>query len=306
MGLVVKSTGSWHTVKHNELIIQCKIKGNYRVKDVKTTNPVAVGDIVDYITEDKKTGWITKIHPRKNYVIRKASKLSKEAHMLAANVDQAFLIVSLKLPATPPEFIDRFLVTAEAYHIKTIIVFNKVDLYDDNMLQKLNETVRMYSKIGYECLVTSVKTGENMETLKSKMKGKINVIAGNSGVGKSSIINSIDPKLDLKVAEVSTYHKSGKHSTTFSEMFELEDGGYIIDTPGIKGFGIIDFEKSEIGLFFPEIFRISLGCQYYNCSHTHEPNCKVKEAAESGEISYSRYRSYLNIFFDENEKYRKD
>lgn len=303
-GIIIKSTGSWHTVKDDGLKIQCKIKGNYRQKDIKTTNPVTVGDVVDYIAEENASGWITKVHPRKNYIIRKSINLSKEAHLLAANIDQAFLIASLKLPVTPLEFIDRFLVTAEAYHIKSILVFNKFDLYDEEVLKKLKETIAIYSDIGYECIETSVVTNYNVENIKERMTGKISLIAGNSGVGKSSLINTIEPGLDLKVSEISHYHKLGKHSTTFSEMFELSNGGFIIDTPGIRGFGIIDFEKSEIGLFFPEIFRKSKSCQYYNCTHTHEPNCKVKEAAEKGEIAYSRYRSYLNIFYDENEKYR--
>lgn len=303
-GIIIKSTGSWHTVKDDGLKIQCKIKGNYRQKDIKTTNPVTVGDVVDYIAEENASGWITKVHPRKNYIIRKSINLSKEAHLLAANIDQAFLIASLKLPVTPLEFIDRFLVTAEAYHIKSILVFNKFDLYDEEVLKKLKETIAIYSDIGYECIETSVVTNYNVENIKERMTGKISLLAGNSGVGKSSLINTIEPGLDLKVSEISHYHKLGKHSTTFSEMFELSNGGFIIDTPGIRGFGIIDFEKSEIGLFFPEIFRKSKSCQYYNCTHTHEPNCKVKEAAEKGEIAYSRYRSYLNIFYDENEKYR--
>ena len=303
-GLVIKTTGSWHNVQDGLSIINCKVKGTYRKEGFKTTNPVAVGDRVDYESQDGATGWITKIHPRKNYIIRKASKLSKEAQVLAANIDQALLVITLTYPETPLEFIDRFLVTAEAYHITAKLVFNKTDLYNENVNEILNTTISVYSKIGYECFKVSALSGKNLDLLKSCMQNKISLIAGNSGVGKTSLINCIQPGLNLKVNEVSSYHKTGKHTTTFSEMFKLSLGSYIIDSPGIKGFGVIDFEKTEIGLFFPEIFKTSTDCQYYNCTHTHEPNCAVKNAVESGEIAMSRYRSYVNIISDDNEKYR--
>ncbi|MBN2611830.1 MAG: ribosome small subunit-dependent GTPase A [Bacteroidales bacterium] len=305
-GLVIKTTGSLHTVKKNSVKVNCKIKGNYRIKGIKTTNPVTVGDIVDFYQENEgETGWITRIHERKNYIIRRSINLSKEAHLIAANIDQAFLIISLTMPETPLEFIDRFLITAEAYHIVSTLIFNKIDLYDKVKLEYLNHLKSIYTAIGYECIETSAVTGENIDKLKQTMQNKITLVAGNSGVGKSTLINCIDPKLNLKVDGISEYHKTGKHTTTFSEMFELEYGGYIIDTPGIKGFGIIDFEKQEIGLFFPEIFKMSEKCQFYNCTHTHEPNCAVRKAVEEGKIAASRYRSYTNILFDNNNKYRK-
>jgi ribosome biogenesis GTPase len=305
-GLVIKTTGSWHSVKHGSEVINCKIKGNYRLKGIKTTNPVAVGDMVDFSIDSKsKIGLITRIHERKNYIIRRSINLSKEAHLLAANVDQAFLVVTLARPETSLEFIDRFLVTAEAYHIVTILVINKLDIYDEVKLEELIKLKNIYHTIGYECIETSAKQQINIDTLKDKMRDRINLMAGNSGVGKSTLINSIDPELNLKVDDISDFHQTGKHTTTFAEMFALEFGGYIIDSPGIKGFGIIDFDKHETGLFFPEIFKISAGCQFYNCSHTHEPNCAVKHAVETGMISASRYRSYVNIISDQNEKYRR-
>lgn len=305
-GLVLKTTGSWHSVKCGSKVINCKIKGNYRLKGIKTTNPVAVGDKVDfYIDRKSEIGLITGIQERKNYIIRRSINLSKEAHLLAANIDEAFLVITLSRPETSLEFIDRFLVTAEAYHIVTTLIFNKFDIYDKVKLEELEKIKNIYTSIGYECIETSATEQINIEILKDKMKNKINLVAGNSGVGKSTLINCIDPSLDLKVDDISDFHKTGKHTTTFSEMFELESGGYVIDTPGIKGFGIIDFEKQETGLFFPEIFRISAGCQFYNCSHTHEPNCAVKNAVEKGMIAASRYRSYVSILYDQNEKYRK-
>ena len=305
-GLVIKTTGSWHSVQHGLKVINCKIKGNYRLKGIKTTNPVVVGDIVDFYIESKsEIGLITRIKERKNYIIRRSINLSKETQLLAANIDQAFLVFTLSRPESSLEFIDRFLVTAEAYHIVTILIINKIDIYDKVKLEELKGIKNIYTSIGYECIETSAIKKTNIEILKDKMKNKINLMAGNSGVGKSTLINSIDPKLDLKVDDISDFHKTGKHTTTFSEMFALEFGGYIIDTPGIKGFGIIDFEKQEAGLFFPEIFKISAGCQFYNCSHTHEPKCAVKKAVETGVISASRYRSYVNILYDQNEKYRR-
>jgi ribosome biogenesis GTPase len=306
-GLVIKSTGSWYTVKNGPNIIKCKIKGKFRIKGITTTNPVAVGDIVNYkIISKNNVGIITNIQERKNYIIRRASKLSREAHLLASNLDQAFLMFTLIFPETQLEFVDRFLVTSEAYHIPTILIINKVDLYDTPTLKKLQSIKEIYLTAGYQCYETSVTKRINIDIIKSLMKNKISVIAGNSGVGKSALINEINKNLNLKVEEISSYHKKGKHTTTFSEMFALEDGGYVIDTPGIKGFGLIDFEENEISLFFPEIFKTSKECQYYNCSHTHEPKCAVKKAVEDGIISMSRYKSYVNILNKDENKYRID
>ena len=305
-GLVIKTTGSWHRVKSDNEIINCRIKGNYRLKGIKTTNPVAVGDMVDFYREkNTDVGVITKIHARKNYIIRRSTKLSKEAHLLAANIDQAFLVVTLARPETSLEFIDRFLVTAEAYNINTILIFNKLDIYNKVKVEELKAITKIYTDIGYPCIQTSAMDGTNINSLIVKMKGKINLMAGNSGVGKSALINCIDPGLDLKVDEISDHYETGKHTTTYSEMFLLKFGGYVIDTPGIKGFGIIDFERYEVGLFFTEIFKTSRKCQFYNCTHVHEPNCAVKLAVEKGEIALSRYRSYVSIFQDQNEKYRQ-
>ncbi len=305
-GLVIKSTGSWYTVKSGASTTRCKIKGKFRIKDITTTNPVTVGDVVKYKpagnTDD--IGIITDIRERKNYIIRKASNFSREAHLIAANVDQAFLMFTLDFPETQLEFIDRFLVTAEAYHIPTILLINKVDLYNESVLKKLPAIKKTYSDAGYKCYEISAVRKTNIKILKDLMKNKISVISGNSGVGKSTLINAIDKNIDIKVAEISSFHKTGKHTTAYSEMYELENGGYIIDTPGIKGFGLIDFEENEIGLFFPEIFKLSKYCQYYNCSHTHEPECKVKDAVESGKLSMSRYRSYINILNEDKNKYR--
>jgi ribosome biogenesis GTPase len=304
-GLVIKSTGSWYTVKNGPDIIKCKIKGKFRIKDITTTNPVTVGDIVNYkIIGKNNVGIITNIRERKNYIIRRASNLSREAHLIASNVDQAFLMFTLNYPETQLEFVDRFLVTSEAYHIPTVLIINKIDLYDTSTLEKMKSTKEIYLKAGYQCYETSVIKNINVDLIKDLMKNKISVICGNSGVGKSALINSIDKNLNLKVEEISSHHKKGKHTTTFSEMFELEHGGYIIDTPGIKGFGLIDFKENEISLFFPEIFKTSKDCQYYNCSHTHEPKCAVKEAVENGEISRSRYKSYVNILNKDENKYR--
>jgi ribosome biogenesis GTPase len=304
-GLVIKSTGSWYTVKNGPDIIKCKIKGKFRIKDITTTNPVTVGDIVNYkIISKNNIGIITNIRERKNYIIRRASNLSREAHLIASNVDQAFLMFTINYPETQLEFIDRFLVTSEAYHIPTVLIINKTDLYDTSTLEKMKSIKEIYLKAGYQCYETSVTKNINVDLIKDLMKNKINVICGNSGVGKSALINAIDKNLNLKVEEISSYHKKGKHTTSFSEMFELEHGGYIIDTPGIKGFGLIDFKENEISLFFPEIFKTSKDCQYYNCSHTHEPKCAVKEAVEHGEISTSRYKSYVNILNKDENKYR--
>lgn len=305
-GLVIKTTGSWHTVLNNEKkAIPCNIKGKLRTSGIRSTNPVAVGDnVMFYRLEKEPAGIITEILDRKNYIIRKSSNLSKETHVLAANLDQAFLMISLVLPRTTLRFIDRFLATSEAYEIPAILIFNKTDLYDKALIKEMEELSEMYGSIGYESVKTSAVQKQGTEELKMRMKNKINLVAGNSGVGKSSIINVMDPSLNLKTRPVSEYHKTGRHTTTFSEMFELSSGGYIIDTPGIKGFGVIDMDKDEIFHFFPDIFALSKECRYYNCVHINEPNCAVKKALEENRLSLSRYKSYLSLYYDDTGKYR--
>lgn len=306
-GLVLKSTGSWYQVKDDEgTIVDCKMRGKFRMQGIKTTNPLAVGDIVDF-TVDYKTeqGVITKIHKRRNYIIRKSINLSKQAHILAANVDQSILMVTLAQPKTYPEFIDRFLVAAEAYGISAKIIFNKIDLYDAEILAELDALTKVYTKIGYECFSVSATTGQGVDEIKTLLANKISAFAGHSGIGKSTLINSVQPGLNIRTGEISEVHLSGKHTTTFPEMFELDMGGYIIDTPGIKGFGMIDMKPEEVSHFFPEIFLKSDECQFNNCTHTHEPGCAVKQAVEDDGISATRYRSYLSIFKgDDDEKFR--
>jgi len=305
-GLVIRSTGSRYTVKNGTAITSCTIKGKFRIKDITTTNPVAVGDIVKYEppASANEIGIITGIRERKNYIIRRAPNFSREAHLIAANIDQAFLMFTLYLPETRLEFVDRFLVTAEAYHIPVILLINKTDLYKDSVIEKLASVKKTYIDAGYSCHEISAVMETNIGIVKDLMKDKISLISGNSGVGKSTLINAIDKSINTKVAEISSYHKTGKHTTAFSEMYELENGGYIIDTPGIKGFGLIDFKENEIGLFFPEIFKLSKYCRYYNCSHTHEPGCRVKEELENGTLSLTRYKSYINILNEDKNKYR--
>lgn len=276
------------------------------MKGIKTTNPVAVGDYVDIKTDEKTgDGVIVNIAPRNNYIIRKSINLSKQAHILAANIDQAILMVTLKQPKTYPEFIDRFLVSAEAYEIPAKIIFNKTDIYNNKDVEFLNDLINTYTNIGYDCFQASAKNKTGLPEIIHLLKNKTTVIAGHSGVGKSTLINVIDPELELKTRELSEYHESGQHTTTYPEMHELQIGGYIIDTPGIKGFGVIDIEKEEMSHFFPEMFGILENCQYYNCTHSHEPNCAVKTAVEQGKIKESRYKSYLKLLFgDDDEKYR--
>lgn len=306
-GLVVKSTGSWYYVKDNDgRIWSCKIKGTFRIKGIKSTNPVAVGDRVDFkpIEEGENEGLITQLYDRKNYIIRKATKLSRESHIIASNIDQAIVMATLTYPETYTLFIDRFLVTAEAYRIPAKIIFNKTDLYDDQLMEKLNNLIEVYQDAGYECFKISVTNEENLDAIKNLLKDKFSVISGNSGVGKSTLINKLKPDASLKTARISNYHKAGKHCTTFAEMIDLPFGGAIIDTPGIKGFGLVDMYKEEIYHYFPEIFNASFGCKFHNCTHTHEPGCHVKELVENGEINTTRYDNYLRIMEDNEEKYR--
>jgi ribosome biogenesis GTPase len=310
-GIVIKSTGSWYTVKTNEgTLIDCKIKGNLRLKGIRSTNPLAVGDNVeltevkeDNAEESKVVGLINKIAERNNYIIRKSPNLSKESHIIAANIDQAFLIVTIQYPVTSTTFIDRFLVSAEAYRIPCLLLFNKIDLYSKMQIREMDSLIEIYHHAGYDCLKISAKNGVGFDELKKLMQDKTNVFSGHSGVGKSTIINTLQTNMQLKTGKISDAHFSGKHTTTYSEMFELDFGGFIIDTPGIKGFGMLEMEKEEISHYFPEIFRLLNECQYYNCTHTHEPNCAVKKSVEEGQIAQSRYNSYLGLLEDE-EKYR--
>jgi len=270
------------------------------MKGIKTTNPIAVGDKVDFLPDkDENAGLITKIFPRHNHIIRKATNLSKLSHIIAANIDQALLVASIYEPRTSAGFIDRFLVTAEAYHIPAIIVFNKIDIYDEKRFVELDKITGIYRAAGYPCYIVSALTGQNVDTLKAVIKDKTNLFSGISGVGKSALINAIEPGLTLKTGIISDYHKKGKHTTTFPEMHPLSFGGFMIDTPGIREFGLVDFRKEEIAERFPEMRRFMHDCQFNNCSHIHEPRCAVKDAVESGEIPASRYESYLRIYQDD-------
>jgi ribosome biogenesis GTPase / thiamine phosphate phosphatase len=305
-GIVIKSVGSRYKVlTGNDNIIECVLRGRLREKEVYTTNPVAVGDKVTIDPgDDNNTGIITGILKRKNYILRKASNLSKQSQIIAANIDQLLLITTIILPATPVEFIDRFLVTAEAYRIPARIIFNKTDLYEESELEKMEHLISVYSKIGYDCLRLSIEEGTGLEEVALMMKDRVSLISGNSGVGKTTLLNILNPRLNLKTAEISDYHKQGKHITTFPEMHPLPFGGFAIDTPGLRGFGVVDMERNEIYHFFPEIFKVSKDCRFYNCLHLDEPECAVRKAVEQGAIDPLRYRSYLSILNDENTKYR--
>ncbi len=311
-GLVVKSTGSWYTVEdENAVLYECKVKGNFRLQGIKSTNPVAVGDHVKFIVQNdenedraKKIGLIASVSDRKNYIVRRSQNLSKQSHIIAANIDQAILVVTLAYPVTTTTFTDRYLASAEAYNIPVLLVFNKTDLYDAEITNKLIQLIDIYNKIGYRCITTSAKNPESLENLQLEIKDKINVISGHSGVGKSTLINRFQPGLKLKTEQISEYHKTGKHTTTYTTLYKLDFGGYIIDTPGIKGFGMLNMEPWEISHYFPEIFKYSSDCQYNNCSHTHEPGCAVKNAVENGVIAQSRFISYLGLL-EEDDKYRK-
>jgi ribosome biogenesis GTPase len=309
-GLVYKSTGSWYAVKTDlGTTYQCRIKGKFRLKGIKSTNPIAVGDIVDFeleIGNDNETGVINKIHERTNYIVRKSVNLSKQTHIIASNIDQVFLLITIDNPPTSTSFIDRFLVTAEAYQVNTILLFNKVDTYEEQTLDEVRYLAHVYRKIGYECIGISAETGKNLDQVKALMIDKVSMFAGHSGVGKSTLVNAIEPGLDLKTKSISSQHSQGQHTTTFAEMFDLSFQAKIIDTPGIKGFGIVDMDKEEVGDYFPEFFELKHNCKFNNCLHKEEPKCAVKEALEKDEVSYSRYRSYLQILEGEDEHYRTD
>jgi len=309
-GTVYKSTGSWYTVKaQNGTFYECRIKGKFRLKGIKNTNPVAVGDHVVFSVEkkgDETVGVISKIEPRDNYIIRKSVNLSKQTHIIASNVDTAFLLVTLNNPPTFTAFIDRFLVTAEAYSIKAVLLFNKIDTYNEDELLEVKYLAAMYREIGYTCLGISAKTGKNIDKVKNWMKDKVSMFSGHSGVGKSTLINTIEPSLDLKTSAISAQHLQGQHTTTFAEMFDLSFGAQIIDTPGIRGFGLVEVEREELGDYFPEFFKLKQDCKFNNCLHLEEPKCAVKEALENDELPWSRYKSYLQILEGEEENYRKD
>lgn len=309
-GIVYKSTGSWYTVKaENGTFYECRIKGKFRLKGIKNTNPVAVGDKVVFDLEDsggETIGVIKKLEDRKNYIIRKSVNLSKQTHIIGANLDKAFLIITLNNPPTLSIFIDRFLVTAEAYRVETVLLFNKVDVYTEEEKDEIRYLMAIYRDIGYTCIPISAKTGKNIEKIKEEMTGKTSLFAGHSGVGKSTLINAIEPELGLKTAQISTQHMQGQHTTTFAQMFDLSFDARIIDTPGIKGFGVVDVAKEELGDYFPEFFALKGRCKFNNCLHVNEPKCAVKEALEEGEVSWSRYKSYLQIIEGEDENYRVD
>ncbi len=285
--------------------VDCRVKGNFRLKGIKSTNPVAVGDNVKFDIRPDGTAYIVEIMERRNYIVRKASNLSKQSHILAANLDLCFLVVTISHPATSTTFIDRFLASAEAYRVPVVLLFNKADLYTPDEVEELEYLCALYRSIGYTCLVTSAERGEGVDTLRETMRGKVSLLAGNSGVGKSSLVNAVAPQLAAKVGEISKIHDTGMHTTTYTEMFEFMPGSYIVDTPGVKGFGSYAMEKEEIAHYFVEFFSLSKDCKYGNCTHTHEPGCAVLAALEEGRIAPSRYQSYLSMLDDEEEgKYR--
>ncbi|MGB2128310.1 MAG: ribosome small subunit-dependent GTPase A [Flavicella sp.] len=307
-GVVIKSTGSWYLVRTQDSnVYKCRIRGKFRIEGIKSTNPVAVGDRVDFELElQKDTGVITNIHERTNYVVRKSVNLSKRTHIIASNIDRAFLVVTIDNPPTSTSFIDRFLVAAEAYHIPVTLLFNKIDSFSKETAEIHQELKEIYMNIGYDCIDVSAKKEINIAAVKDLMKDKVTLFSGHSGVGKSTLVNTIEPNLNLKTLEISEQHKQGQHTTTFAEMHALSFGGDIIDTPGIKGFGMVDFEPEEIGDCFPEFFALKNTCKFHNCMHTNEPKCAIKQGLEDDTIAPSRYFSYLQIIKGEDEHFRPD
>ena len=314
-GVIIRNTGSWYVVRLDDgQLFECKVKGNFRLRGIRSTNPVAVGDRVEIkpttdgpdASASGKTALITEIHDRRNYIIRRASNLSKQSHIIAANVDLACLVVTIVHPETNTTFIDRFLASAEAYRVPVALVFNKVDLYDADELRYLEAIMSLYRMLNYECFAVSAQTGEGLDAFLTALRGKTTLFSGNSGVGKSTLLNSLVPEAKAKTAMLSAAHDQGQHTTTFSEMYDLEGGGCIIDTPGIRGFGTFDFEPDEVSHYFREIFQIGRNCRFGNCTHTHEPGCAVLKALDNHEIAESRYLSYLSMLEDKDEgKYRE-
>jgi ribosome biogenesis GTPase / thiamine phosphate phosphatase len=300
-GVIIRSTGTYSTVQAgNGALYECRLKGRFRMDGIKTTNPLSVGDRVTFILEKgKETGIISTIHPRSNYIIREATRLSKVSHIIASNIDRLFVIASIIQPRTSTGFIDRVLVTAEAYHIPATVVFNKTDIMDDAAKAELGRLMELYAGIGYGAFAVSAFTGDGLDALNKALIGKVNLFTGHSGVGKSALINAIEPRLKIRTGDISAYHSKGKHTTTFAEMHSLSFGGYIIDTPGIKEFGLIDFARQEISERFPEMRERMHECRFANCTHVHEPGCAVKLALEQGLISQSRYRNYLGMLNDD-------
>ncbi len=309
-GIVYKSTGSWYTVKTEQgQFYECRLKGKFRIKGIKSTNPVAVGDRVVFELDpkgDEGVGVISRIEERVNYIIRKSVNLSKQTQIIASNIDIAFLLITLNNPPTFSTFIDRFLVTAEAYGIKSVLLFNKIDTYTEEELAEIKYLANLYRSIGYECIGISAKTGKNIDKVKALMKDNVSMFSGHSGVGKSTLINVVEPALNLKTQEISEQHLQGQHTTTFAEMYDLSFNAQIIDTPGIKGFGMVEMDNEELGDYFPEFFKLKGNCKFNNCMHIEEPKCAVKKALENDEVAWSRYKSYLQILEGEDEHYRKD
>ena len=302
-GTVIKSTGSWYIVKTKDgQLLNCRIRGKFRMQDIKSTNPIVVGDKVQ-LSQEEESFLIDELHERKNIIVRKSVNLSKQTHILASNIDQAILMVSMKSPLTSTGFIDRFLVSAQAYGIEVLIFFNKVDLYDDKTLLQLEERRSIYEKIGYRCLIKST-INDDLTDIKNLMKGKVNMISGHSGVGKSTLLNMIQPNLNIHTQEVSEQHQQGQHTTTFSEMHDLDFGASIIDTPGVRGFGLIEMDKYELGDYFIEFFKLKSGCKFNDCLHINEPKCAVKLALEKGDVAPSRYKNYISMLEQDEENFR--